>query len=343
MMNKNDWHGRPYYSLDAYLKNTYGEKLYKIAIDAGFTCPNRDGTLGIGGCIFCSAGGSGDYAVKTSEHPCVKYQLAAGISLFGSKKASKLACEICSANSLSHTEILRNFLFDKKIGQRFIAYFQAYTNTYGPLPRLRSLYTEALREPAVAGISIATRPDCISQDTVTMLVNIMKEFPDKFVWIELGLQTIHEKTADFIRRGYPLSIYDKCVELLNQAHIPVVTHVILGLPGEIRQHMLSTVDYLNNSGIWGIKFQLLHVLQDTDLASLYEQGGYQPLSQDAYTELVIDCLEHLAPDIVIHRLTGDGSKDSLLAPRWSLDKRNVLNTIHHAMKERASYQGRLYV
>ena len=314
-MNKNDWHGKPYYSLDSYLKNTYGEKIYKIAIDAGFTCPNRDGTLGKGGCIFCSAGGSGDYAVKISEYPSVKDQLAAGMSLFG----------------------------DKKIGQRFIAYFQAYTNTYGPLPHLRSLYTEALREPAVAGISIATRPDCISQDTVTMLVNIIKEFPDKFVWIELGLQTIHEKTADFIRRGYPLSIYDKCVTLLRRANIPVVTHVILGLPGEIKEHMLSTVDYLNNSGIWGIKFQLLHVLQDTDLASLYEHGGYQPLTQDAYTELVIDCLEHLAPDIIVHRLTGDGVRSSLLAPRFSLDKRNVLNTLHHTMKERASYQGRLYV
>ena len=175
-----------------------------------------------------------------------------------------------------------------------------------------------------------------------MLVNIIEEFPDKFVWIELGLQTIHEKTADFIRRGYPLEIYDKCVTLLNQAHIPIVTHVILGLPGEIKKHMLSTVDYLNNSGIWGIKFQLLHVLRGTHLASLYEQGDYHPLSQDAYTELVIDCLEHLAPDIVVHRLTGDGPKDSLLAPRFSLDKRNVLNTLHHTMKERASYQGRLY-
>lgn len=305
---------KPYYSLDAYLKNTYGEKLYKIAIDAGFTCPNRDGTLGTGGCIFCSSGGSGDYAVKTAEYPHVKDQLSAGISLFG----------------------------DKKIGQRFIAYFQAYTNTYGPLPHLRALYTEALREPAVAGISIATRPDCISQDTVTMLINIMEEFPDKFVWIELGLQTIHEKTAEFIRRGYPLSIYDKCVRLLRQAQIPIVTHVILGLPGENKEHMLSTVDYLNNSSIWGIKFQLLHVLRDTDLASLYEQGSYHPLSQNAYTELVIDCLEHLAPNIVVHRLTGDGSRDSLLAPRWSLDKRNVLNTLHHTMKKHASYQGRLY-
>ena len=314
-MNSNDWHGRPYYSLDAYLKNTYGEKLYKIAIDAGFTCPNRDGTLGSGGCIFCSAGGSGDYAVKASEHASVERQLAAGISMFG----------------------------HKRVGQRFIAYFQAYTNTYAPLSRLRTLYTEALREPAVAGISVATRPDCVTEDVVTLLVNIMKEFPDKFVWIELGLQTIHEETADFIRRGYSLTIYDKCVALLQQAHIPVITHVILGLPGETGEHMLSTIDYLSQSGTWGIKLQLLHVLKDTDLALLYKQGGYQPLTQEAYTELVIDCLERLAPEIVVHRLTGDGPRNSLIAPLWSLDKRNVLNTLHHTMKTRASYQGRLFV
>lgn len=313
-MKDNDWLSKPYYSLNAYLKNTYGEKLYKIAVDAGFTCPNRDGTLGTGGCIFCSAGGSGDYAVKTAEHNRVKDRIAAGISLFG----------------------------DKQVGHRFIVYFQAYTNTYGPLLHLYALYREALQEPDVAGISIATRPDCISEDIVTMLVTIRKEFPDKFVWIELGLQTIHAKTADFIRRGYPLPIYDKCVALLRQAYIPVITHVILGLPGETEEHMLSTVDYLNHIGTWGIKLQLLHVLQGTDLALLYKQGGYHPLTQDSYTELVIDCLEHLCPDIVVHRLTGDGPGNSLLAPRWSLNKRNVLNTLHHTMKERSSYQGRLY-
>ena len=313
-MKNTEWHGRPYYSLDTYLKNAYGEKLYKIAIDAGFTCPNRDGTLGRGGCIFCSAGGSGDYAVKTAEYTDVREQLNAGISLFGHKRT----------------------------GQRFIAYFQAYTNTYGPLPRLRSLYTEALREPSVAGISIATRPDCMSENIATMLVNIMEEFPDKFVWIELGLQTIHDQTADFIRRCYPLTVYDKCVALLRQAQIPVITHVILGLPGETSEHVLSTIEYINNSGTWGVKFQLLHVLRGTDMALLYEQGMYQPLTHDTYTNLLIDCLEHLSPDIVVHRLTGDGPKSLLLAPLWSADKRNVLNTLHHTMKVRASFQGRLY-
>lgn len=315
MQNKENWYGRPYYSLDAYLKNTYGEKLYKIAINAGFTCPSRDGTLDRRGCLFCSAGGSGDYAVKTTEHPSVTEQLSSGIALFG----------------------------HKRIGQRYIAYFQAYTNTYGPLPRLYALYKEALGHYSVAGISIATRPDCMSEEIALMLVGLLSEFPDKFIWIELGLQTIHEETADLIRRGYPLSVYDDCVSMLRRYHIPVVTHMILGLPGEQEAHMLSTIDHLNRCGTWGVKLQLLHVLKGTDLAGIYERKEYRPLSQDAYTKLVIKCLEHLHPDIVIHRLTGDGPSHLLLAPLWSLDKRNVLNTLHHTMKLRGSYQGRLNI
>lgn len=308
------WHGKPYYSLDAYLKNTYGEKLYKIAIDAGFTCPNRDGTLGQEGCIFCSAGGSGDYAVKAAEHLSVREQLDAGISLMQRKKT----------------------------GTRFIAYFQAYTNTYGPLPRLYALYREALDEPSVAGISIATRPDCVSVEIIAMLSGLQETYPDKFIWVELGLQTIHEPTAALIRRGYPLSVYDTCISMLHRAHIPVVTHVILGLPGELKEHMLSTIEHLNRQAVWGIKLQLLHVLQGTGLADLYAQGSYQPLTQESYTSLVIECLEHLSPNIVIHRLTGDGPRDLLLAPRWSLDKRCVLNTLHRTMKLQSAYQGRLY-
>ena len=314
MIQEQQWYGKPYYSLDAFLKNTYGEKLYKIAVNAGFTCPNRDGSLGRRGCLFCSAGGSGEYAVQTSAYPSISQQITAGISLF----------------------------HHKRTGQRFIIYFQAYTNTYGPIPHLRSLYTQALQETCVAGISIATRPDCISEETVTMLVNLRKEFPDKFVWIELGLQTIHEHTALFIRRGYPLATYDRCISLLKQSQIPTITHLILGLPGEVEEHVLSTIAHLNQSGTWGVKLQLLHVLRDTDLAILYEQGAYLPLTQDAYIDLVISCLEHLSPDIVIHRLTGDGSRDLLLAPLWSLQKRTVLNRLHHTMKLRAAHQGRLY-
>ena len=303
-----------YRSLNDYLQEVCGEKIYRIALDAGFTCPNRDGTLGTGGCIFCSAGGSGDYAVSRSRHPDIRAQLDAGRALFGGKRT----------------------------GQRYIAYFQAYTNTYGPLPYLRAVYTEALRESSVAGISIATRPDCLPENVVTMLVNLREKFPDKFVWVELGLQTIHEKTSAFIRRGYSLEIYDNCVALLRQARIPVVTHVILGLPGETREHVLSTIAHINNIRTWGVKLQLLHVLRGTDLETLFQQGLYEPMTQPAYTDLVIDCLEHLAPDIVVHRLTGDGPKELLLAPLWSADKRNVLNTIQHTMKIRGSYQGRLY-
>lgn len=313
-MNKTDWHGKPYYSLDAYLKNVYGEKIYKVAIDAGFTCPNRDGTLGWGGCIFCSAGGSGDYAVKTAYHPSVTEQLASGIALFGKKRT----------------------------GQRFIAYFQAYTNTYAPVSSLRPLYEEALLEPSVAGISIATRPDCLPEETVAMLSALKNKFPGKLIWVELGLQTIHEETASLIRRGYPLPVYAACTAMLQRYHIPVITHVILGLPGETKEHMLSTIGYLNHSSTWGIKLQLLHVLKDTDLALYYGQGKYQPLTQERYTELAIGCLEHLRPDIVVHRLTGDGPSSLLLAPLWSLNKRNVLNTLHHTMKLQGAYQGRLY-
>lgn len=311
---RSGWQGRPYYALDVFLKNTYKEKLYKIAVDAGFTCPNRDGTLGTGGCIFCSAGGSGDFAVKTAAHPSVTEQIAAGLTL----------------------------LCHKQIGQRFIVYFQAYTNTYGPLPRLHALYSEALRHPLVAGISIATRPDCMAENIMTMLVNLKEEFPDKFVWIELGLQTIHPETAGLIGRGYDLPVYDECVMLLRQAQIPVVTHIIIGLPGETRDHLSATIDHLNQIGTWGVKLQLLHVLRGTALADLYERGDYVPLSRDVYLDLVVACLEHLSPAVVIHRLTGDGPKDLLLAPLWSQDKRSVLNALHHTLKLRGAFQGRLY-
>ncbi|MCD7724039.1 MAG: TIGR01212 family radical SAM protein [Clostridiales bacterium] len=311
-MTKDDWHGKPYYSLDAYCKNTYGEKLYKIALNAGLSCPNRDGTLGVGGCIFCSAGGSGDFAVRIGDDLSVSRQLAAG----------------------------RALLRGKRTGRRYIAYFQAYTNTYGSPAYLKRIYEEALREPSVAGISIATRPDCLPENILTLLVNLKEKFPDKFVWIELGLQTIHEETARFIRRGYPLEVYDMCVARLRQADIPVITHIILGLPGETREHVLSTIAHLNDSGIQGIKLQLLHILKGTDLASLYQQGSYVPLTRQAYLELLIDCLEHLSPHIVVHRVTGDGPEDLLLAPLWSRNKRDVLNSLHHTMKLRAAFQGR---
>ena len=303
--------GRPFYSLDLYLKKTYGEKLYKIAIDAGFTCPNRDGTLGVGGCIFCSAGGSGEHAVRASSCRSVKEQLDAGIALFG----------------------------QKNIGRRYIAYFQAYTNTYAPLPRLRALYEDALREPSVAGISIATRPDCVSENTVTMLVNLLKKFPDKFVWIELGLQTIHEETASYIKRHYPLAVYDKAVSALNDAKIPYITHVILGLPNESEEMMLDTVRYVCRYAPFGIKLQLLHVLKGTKLADDHAAGYFKTLELNEYLELIIKCIQNIPKDVVIHRVTGDGPKDLLIAPTWSAHKRHVLNSLHKLMKEKNAVQG----
>lgn len=309
-----DWHGKPYYSVDAYCKNTYGEKLYKIAVNTGLGCPNRDGRSGTGGCIFCSAGGSGDFAVDYSLQHSISDQLQSGIAFF----------------------------HNKKIGNHFIAYFQAYTNTYAPAEVLQPLFREALAEPTVAGISIATRPDCLPEDIMTMLVHVRQDFPDKFIWIELGLQTIHEQTARFIRRGYPLAVYDDAVLRLKAAGFPVITHLILGLPGENSEMLLQTIDHMNKIGTWGVKLQLLHVLNGTDLGTLYQNGQYQPLDKDTYLEDVIACIARLSPGIVIHRVTGDGPSDLLLAPMWSRNKRDVLNTLHHRLKQQNVYQGCLY-
>lgn len=313
MQTHEHWLGKPYYSLDAFCKNTYGEKLYKIALNAGLTCPNRDGTLDTRGCIFCHAGGSGDFAIDMKAVPTVREQLQKGRELFQ----------------------------DKKTGNHYIAYFQAYTNTYGPASYLRKIYEDALTEDAVRGISIATRPDCLNEEILTMLVDIKKKFPDKFVWIELGLQTIHEKTARFIRRGYPLSCFDNAVRMLHAASIPVIVHVIIGLPGESAQDVYQTIDYLNRSGIWGVKLQLLHILKETDLEPLYREGRISVLSKDAYLDILIHCLERLSTETVIHRLTGDGARSLLLAPLWSLNKRDVLNSLHYEMKVRQTFQGRL--
>lgn len=306
-----DYHGKPYYSLDAYCKNTFGCKCYKIALDAHMTCPNRDGSLDTRGCIFCSQGGSGDFAVDGSS---VSEQLAKGLALFHSKKT----------------------------GDHYIAYFQSYTNTYAPLSRLRQLYTDALSHPQVCGISIATRPDCMGDEVISLLSELQVQFPEKFLWVELGLQTIHEQTALWMRRGYPLSCFTDTAERLKAAQIPFIVHVILGLPGETEEMVLQTIEYLNTVKPFGIKLQLLHVLKYTDLGTLYQQGTVPVLTQEAYLSLLIRCIEHLSPDIVIHRVTGDGPKDLLLAPLWSLNKRNVLNTLHKTMKEQNSYQGRYY-
>ena len=305
---------KPYQSLNAYLKKKYGEKIYKIALDGGFTCPNRDGTCGTRGCIFCSAGGSGEFATAIRQNSSIDAQITQALARFGNKQT----------------------------GQRFIAYFQAYTNTYAPLPYLEEVYRSALSHSKVCGISIATRPDCLGPEVLALLAKLKGEYPDKFLWIELGLQTIHEETAHYIRRGYPLSCFEKACTNLKTLKIPFIVHTILGLPGETDRQVLETMKYLNHIAPFGIKLQLLHILKNTDLAEDYEKGIFEALTPEHYLDLLVSCLAHLSPDIVIHRVTGDGPKDLLIAPKWSLDKRKVLNSLHHRMKEQGIRQGDLY-
>lgn len=332
------WHGKPYYSLDAYCKNTYGEKLYKTALNAGLTCPNRDGTLGNRGCIFCSAGGSGDFASvitartdNSGESNLLSSAIVENADASGFKNAYQE-----SQKALSH----------KKAGRKFIAYFQAYTNTYGSVPYLEKLYRLALEEPTVAGISIATRPDCLPPEIMALLCRLKEEYAPRFIWLELGLQTIYEDSAAFIRRGYPLSCFEEAVKMLWEKGFPVITHMILGLPNENKDKILASMDYLNKQPVWGVKLQLLHILKGTDLGTLYEKepDRYRSFPSLAlYLDTLIPCLERLRPDMVIHRVTGDAPKKLLLAPLWSSDKRLVLNTLHKQMNAQGSFQGRSFM
>lgn len=304
-----NWLNKPYYSFDAMLKERFGEKVYKVALDGGMSCPNRDGTLDTRGCIFCSTGGSGDFA--------------------GSRDLS-ISRQI---------ETQKEKLLAKRSVNKFIAYFQAYTNTYAPVAYLESIFTEAAADPDVAALSIGTRPDCLGDDVLDLLSALNKEKP---IWIELGLQTVHEDSARYIRRGYDLNCFETAVSNLQKRNLEVITHIILGLPGETQADMIQTIQYLNHIPIQGIKLHLLHILQGTDLASEYENRKFSVLSFDDYLEILISCLEHLSPEIVIHRLTGDGPKNLLIAPEWSSAKRTVLNELHHRMKLLHTWQGRLY-
>ncbi|HJC63379.1 MAG TPA: TIGR01212 family radical SAM protein [Candidatus Blautia merdavium] len=304
-----NWNGKPYYSFDSMLKERFSQKVYKVALNGGMTCPNRDGTLGSRGCIFCSAGGSGDFA-GNKEDP---------ISVQIETQAQRLR--------------------EKRNASSFIAYFQAYTNTYAPVSYLREIYTEAIDHPDIAALSIGTRPDCLGKEVLDLLEELNHKKP---VWVELGLQTIHEKTAAYIRRGYPLSCFAAAVKELRKRKLDVIVHTILGLPGESREDILETISYLNHMDIQGIKLQLLHVLKGTDLAEDYLAGKFRVYTMEEYIDLVIDCLEHLSPKIVVHRLTGDGPKELLLAPLWSSAKKTVLNTLHHQCKVRGAWQGKQY-
>lgn len=290
-----------YYSLNRYLQDTFHEKVYKVAVNAGFTCPTRDGSKGTGGCIFCSAKGSGEFAADPS------------LSVTEQIEEGKL-----------------RILPKSPQGVKLIAYFQAFTNTYAPVERLRELYTQAVSHPDVVAVSVATRPDCLPEEVLDLLSELNEIKP---VWVELGLQTVHEKTAGYIRRGYPLSVFDDALRRLKARNLITVVHVILGLPGESEEEMLQTVDYVGKSGADGIKIQLLYVLKDTDLAKDYAEGRFKCLSMEEYVSLVVKCLKILPPRMVIHRLTGDGDKKILIAPGWSADKKKVLNALTRAIKE----------
>ncbi len=302
------WGDKPYVSLDYTLKQQFGHKVYRIALDGGMTCPNRDGSLDHRGCIFCSAGGSGDFAGNRTIS--ITEQIEQGISDIQSKRPC----------------------------QSFIAYFQAFTNTYAPVETLRSLYMEAILHPKIKVLAIGTRPDCLGPDILELLDECNKIKP---VWIELGLQTIHPDTAHYIRRGYPLSCFETALSNLRERNIDVIVHVILGLPNETKQDMLETISYLGSKDIQGIKLQLLHVLSGTDLATDYNTTPFPIFTQDDYCDFICDCIERLPETIVIHRLTGDGPKKDLIAPLWSSNKRTVLNQIHRRLKERCTWQGRL--
>ena len=303
------WGDKPYHSLDYALKQQFGEKVYKLTLNAGCTCPNRDGTLGTRGCLFCSEGGSGEFAADPT------------LSITRQIEESKA------------------LLAAKRPVQKYIAYFQAYTNTYGPIRRLEEVFTEAASHPEIAALSIATRPDCLGPGVLTLLARLKRKKP---LWIELGLQTIHGETAAFVRRGYDLPCYTRAVEELESLGIPIITHVILGLPGESLQQMLETVSFVNALPVSGIKLQLLHILKHTDLADYYERHPFPLFTLETYVQAVISCLEICRPDMVIHRLTGDGPKDLLVAPLWSTSKRQVLNTIHQTLRQRNTWQGRLW-
>lgn len=289
-----------YLSFNKYLKDKFGQKVYKISLDGGFTCPNRDGKTGTRGCIFCSKGGSGDFA--ESREMSITEQIESG-----KKKVEK-----------------------KIKSGKYIAYFQAFTNTYAPVEMLRQKYEEAINHPDIVALSIATRPDCLGDDVLRLLDEMNKIKP---IFVELGLQTIHQKSAKYIRRGYDLSVYDKAVRDLKKIGVNVVVHVILGLPNESENDMLETVKYVCESGANGIKLQLLHVIDGTDLAKDYEKGLFKTLEFDEYVNLIVKCVKIIPKDIVIHRLTGDGAKKDLIAPLWSADKKRVLNAINKALRE----------
>ncbi|MBV7273304.1 TIGR01212 family radical SAM protein [Clostridiaceae bacterium UIB06] len=300
------WGDKRYYSLNYFLRQKFGCKVFKISLDAGFSCPNRDGTLSKGGCIFCSERGSGDFAGDRSFS--IKHQF----------------------------EDIKMIMRKKWKNGKYIAYFQAYTNTYAPIEVLREKYEEAINQEDVVALAIATRPDCLEDDVLKLLEELSKRV---YIWIELGIQTSNEYTAKRINRGYRLETFEKAVKNLRNRNIDVVAHMIFGLPGETQEDMLSTVSYLSQKDIQGIKFHLLHLMKNTNLVRLYEEGELKFLSQEEYIDIICRSIAITSPNIVIHRLTGDSPRDLLIGPQWSLKKWEILNSIDMELEKRGIYQG----
>lgn len=302
-----EWNGKRYHSFNYYLRNKFNEKVYKIALDGGFTCPNRDGKVGVGGCTFCSARGSGDFA--------------------GSRRL-----EITS-----QFEDRRKMMEKKWHSQKLIAYFQAYTNTYAPVDVLRKKYYEALNQENVVAMSIATRPDCIDDDVLDLLSEINEK---TYLIVELGLQTVNDEVARNFNRGYDFEVFDKTLKRLLARNIEVVVHSIFGLPGETEEDMMKTVDYIAHSGAKGIKFHLLHLMEKTKMAEQYRRGEFRLLEQEEYIDLVCKAIARIPEDMVVHRLTGDAPRELLIGPMWSLKKWEVLNAIDKALVDNDIWQGK---
>lgn len=301
------WNDKRYHSLNYYLRNKFSEKVYKISLDGGFTCPNRDGKVAKGGCTFCSARGSGDFA--------------------GSRILS----------ITKQFEDRKDMMEKKWKDGKLIAYFQAYTNTYAPVDELKRKYNEALEQKNVVAISIATRPDCIDDDVLDYLTELNEK---TYLIIELGLQTINDETARNFNRGYDFEVFDNTLKRLLERNIEVVVHTIFGLPGETEEDMLKTVDYVAHSGATGIKFHLLHLMKGTDMVEQYENGELKLLTQDQYIDLICKGISRIPEEMVVHRLTGDAPRDLLIGPMWSLKKWEVLNAIDKALEDNDIWQGK---
>lgn len=296
-----------YHSLNDYLKTAFGEKVYKLSLDLGLTCPNRDGTLDTRGCIFC-LGGSGHFAE-------------------------------CGNDISAQIENAKKRVQNKTKAQKFIAYFQSFTNTYGDFEYLKSAFYEAVNREDIVALSIATRPDCLPENILELLSELNKIKP---VWVELGLQTSKESTVEYIRRCYDNSVYLEAVKALKKRNIDVITHIIIGLPGETKEDILNTVNFAVSAGTDGVKLQLLHILENTDLYEDYKRGLVKPLTIDEYMDILFDCIEILPREVVVHRITGDAPKAFLIEPKWSADKKTVLNTINREMEKRDIVQGKKY-